>query len=277
MVILRCEVCSSIFWRPFFIGSQTKVDMLGFRVFLHRLQYSCHHRLAPKAKFSDIMTLLFLYFTVKDDIRMHCIKQLCYSSSLVSQQVICGSSQVRWGRWTWAAPCLTSGGNAAALCAAMLRREGGRGSGGDRVPGLSPLLARGGGSRHGEAAVSRESLLRLFTPHLLLCARRPDQSEAARRTRWRIYGAVRLFSCSLRRCTTSPPVLLKQMAALKPPCFIFCPLRSLCYDNSDEWRLPEVLQQHLHPDLHFCQASWLIYSTLMQMTFIKYNLCCCLN
>lgn len=74
--------------------------------------------------------------------------------------------------------------------------------------------------------------------------------------------------CDAARTFPPAPVILKQMAALKPPCFIFCPLRSLCYDNSDEWQLPEVLQQHLHPDLHFCQASWLIYSTLMQMTFI---------
>lgn len=46
------------------------------------------------------------------------------------------------------------------------------------------------GSAQREAAVSWESVLMLFTPHLLLCTCHPDQSEGAR-IQWGIYGAVR--------------------------------------------------------------------------------------
>lgn len=57
---------------------------------------------------------------------------------------------------------------------------------------------------------------------------------------------------------------------------IFCPIMSLCYNSSDEWWLPEVLQQHLHPDLHFCQASWLILPWCKLPSFNTF-VCCCLN
>lgn len=85
----------------------------------------------------------------------------------MSHLVIAGQMrQINAG--TWAPLCPVSEGDPAALLLPCVR---GRGSRGDKVPGLSPLWLNGVGG--GGAAVSWESMLTLLTPHLLLCTHHP--------------------------------------------------------------------------------------------------------
>lgn len=189
---------------------------------------------------------------------------------------------------TWAPLCPVSEGDPAALLLPCVR---GRGSRGDKVPGLSPLwpgLNGVGGQLCPGSQCSRYSHLTSSFVHI---------------TQWRIYGVVQLYlsspfsfffdspqrgswsfipSCSFKviavkhygnklwKCFTILNFNLPAQNILRSfflhssyPPEVCCSDRSpspkvtemlYFYNNSDELSLPAAVQHHLHPDLHFCQA-----------------------